>query len=75
MFRSILKPRHEDAELFKEKDGANDVTCSRDKSDAMYGAVQDGPLNIDRMDYWDDFDGASKDPWTVEDEESLENSL
>lgn len=73
--RSISKPRHEDAELFKEVPRAAEVSQSESGTDAMYDTAQDGPLNIDKSwNEWDNFSD-SKDPWTMADEETLEDSF
>ena len=75
LLRSISKPRHEDAELFKEVPRAAEVSQSESGTDAMYDTAQDGPLNIDKSwNEWDNFSD-SKDPWTMADEETLEDSF
>ena len=68
--RSILKPRHEDAALFKDDTSAS---LAEHKHDARHSIeVVDGAINVDRNDL-DDWDSTSSnldwDEWELKDDD------
>ena len=68
--RSILKPRHEDAALFKDDTSAS---LAERKHDALHSIeVVDGAINVDRNDL-DDWDSTSSnldwDEWELKDDD------